>query len=110
MLDLSICRGCGSKNIRWDKRFQCGTGTGWTYHFHCHCMDCHFGYNVAHDHPYPKKITENYEWTISKTTKKHILKMLADHILPEFNLPFPFDLDRLLQNSINYKNNSLRLF
>jgi len=28
----------------------------------------------------------------------------------QFNLPFEFDLDRLLQNSINYKNNSLRLF
>ncbi|MBP7786168.1 hypothetical protein KA062_02850 [Patescibacteria group bacterium] len=108
-MDFSVCRYCGSKKIKWKKVLQCGENAGWSYHYRAKCLECNKSYCVEHNN-YAKKITENYNWEVSKTTKKHILKMIENKTLPKNNLQFNFDVEQLLKNSISYKNNILSLF
>lgn len=95
--DLSVCRFCKSKNLSWNKFLNCGPIAGWTYHYRARCLDCKQSYGVEH-HPYPEKITKDYEWKLSKTTLRSIKRLIDQNRLPQFNLPFQVNLKALLKN------------
>lgn len=93
--DLSVCFNCGYRSLSWSKYLQCGLIAGWSFHYKVFCTTCRKSRYVEH-HPYPEKITKAQEWKLSKETRKHIISMMANHVLPIIDLPFEVDLSKIL--------------